>query len=60
MRARRKKILKERKRARQQAREEQEVEVQIDSLLDTNSQEGLTSLTRQERAFLEKASRRKQ
>ena len=58
-RAQRKRALKERKRARQKVREEQEVELQIDTLLDTISEEGLDSLTRQERAFLEKASRRK-
>ena len=43
----------------QKVREEQEVELQIDTLLDKISEEGLDSLTRQERAFLEKASRRK-
>jgi len=58
-RAERKRALKERKRERRQAREEQEVEMRIDSLLGKISKEGLDSLTRQERTFLEKASRRK-
>lgn len=59
-RARRKKELLARKKARQKAREEREIEEQIDSLLDKISESGMDSLTRQERTFLEKASRRKQ
>ena len=58
-RAKRKKEVLARKKARQQAREEREIEEQIDSLLDKISESGMDSLTRQERAFLEKASRRK-
>jgi stage IV sporulation protein FB len=58
-RARRKKEQKERKMARRKVREEREIEEQVDSLLEKISREGMESLTRQERAFLEKASRRK-
>ncbi len=58
-RARRKKELLERKRQRRKAREDREIEQRIDGLLDKISDGGLDSLSRQERTFLEKASRRK-
>jgi stage IV sporulation protein FB len=58
-RALRKKDLLERKRRRRQAREEREIEEQVDRLLEKISAGGLDSLSRHERAFLEQASRRK-
>ena len=43
----------------QERQREQEMEAELDRLLEKISREGMESLTRRERAFLEKASRRK-
>jgi len=50
---------KERQRQEKEIEEESEIEARVDRLLAKISDTGLDSLTRRERAFLEKASRRK-
>jgi hypothetical protein len=50
---------KERERREKEAARERRVEDEVDRLLEKISRDGIDSLTRKERAFLEKASRRK-
>ena len=50
---------KERKAREKEAEREREIEEKVDELLEKISREGMDSLTRRERTFLERASRRR-
>ena len=50
---------KEQRELRKRIEEEKRLDDEVDGLLDKISREGITSLTRKEKSFLEKASRRK-
>jgi hypothetical protein len=50
---------KEQKRKAREREEERQIDREVDRLLDKISREGMASLTRKEKAFLMKASRRK-